>query len=69
MDKIKIIIADDHPITIEGLKVTIEKWDDFVVVNTANNGQELLSILENTPVDIALVDIRMPVLDSARQSN
>lgn len=63
MDKIKIIIADDHPITIEGLKVTIEKWDDFVVINTANNGQELLSILENTPVDIALIDIRMPVLD------
>ena len=63
MDKIKIIIADDHPITIEGLKVTIEKWDDFVVVNTAKNGQELLSILENTPVDIALIDIRMPVLD------
>ena len=63
MDKIKIVIADDHPITIEGLKVTIEKWDDFVVINTANNGQELLSILENTPVDIALIDIRMPVLD------
>jgi DNA-binding NarL/FixJ family response regulator len=63
-DKINLIIADDHPIFRDGLKATLKKIDIVGKVSTAENGQQVLDLLsENTPVDIILMDIEMPVMD------
>lgn len=58
---IRIAIADDHPLVSQGLKSLIEDQSDISLVGIAENGVELLNILKLMPVDIALVDIDMPI--------
>jgi DNA-binding NarL/FixJ family response regulator len=58
---IRLAIADDHPLVSQGLKSLIENQPDITLTGVAENGEELLSILRLMPVDIALVDIDMPV--------
>lgn len=58
---IRIAIADDHPLVSQGLKSLIEDQPDISLVGVAENGAELLKILHLMPVDIALVDIDMPI--------
>ena len=60
---IKILIADDHPLIAEGIKNTFENLNEFEVVATVNNGKEAIEFIEKSLVDIALLDINMPVLD------
>lgn len=60
MDLIKIGIAEDQPIYTEGLEYTLGK--KFKIVFTVTNGQELLQAIDTTPVDVLLVDLKMPVL-------
>lgn len=60
MEKIKIIIADDHQLFREGLKLLLIKDKNFEVIAEAGDGEELLEILEDTPVDVVLIDISMP---------
>jgi len=60
---IRIILAEDHDVFREGLKVFIETIDNAVVVAEASNGQELLDVLEKTKCDIVFTDIKMPVMD------
>ena len=62
---IKILLADDHQILIDGIRSFLEKYEDIQVVAEANNGQEVLDILEtrSTDIDIAVLDIEMPILD------
>ena len=61
--KIRIILADDHPVVRDGLKGMIASQHDLSVVGEAGNGEELLSLAGKVPADVALVDLRMPVLD------
>lgn len=61
--KIRIILADDHPVVRDGLKGMIASQADLMVVGEAGNGEELLSLAGRVPADVALVDLRMPVLD------
>jgi two-component system, NarL family, invasion response regulator UvrY len=57
---LKIVVADDHPIVREGLKLIIAKTADMMVAGEASDGQELLTRLRTTPADIVLLDITMP---------
>jgi len=61
--KLKIAIADDHKISIEGMKVLLETFDYIEVVIEAFNGKELLEKLENIRPEIILMDVRMPLMD------
>jgi len=63
MGKIRIIIADDHQLFRNGLKILLNAFPDFEVTGEASNGEEFLKLLRITPADIALMDINMPVLD------
>lgn len=69
MDKsiIRIILADDHPIVIEGINslLTDVQSYDIEVVGTASNGQEVMEILrtKENPIDIVLLDLEMPKMD------
>lgn len=69
MTKIKIIIADDHTLFINGLKLLLKEEHWIEVIDVANDGRELLDILTKTTPDLILLDINMPAmngLDAAR---
>ena len=68
--RIKILLADDHTLVLNGLLAMLSQEPDFCIVGTARNGQEALDQLLETPADIALLDIDMPVmtgLEAARR--
>ena len=49
MEKIRIIIADDHQLFRNGLKILLNAFPEFEVTGEASNGEEFLKILKNTP--------------------
>lgn len=57
---IRVLIADDHPLIIAGIRRTIEQSEDFEVVGEARSGPELLTLVERRGPDIVLLDLRMP---------
>ncbi|GAB6283002.1 MAG: response regulator transcription factor [Ignavibacterium sp.] len=59
-DKIKIIIADDHPIFRKGLIEIIELNEDCQIVGEASNGNEAIELIEKQSTDIIILDIDMP---------
>jgi two-component system, NarL family, response regulator DegU len=63
METLNILIADDHPIFLKGLKEVIETEAEFKVVAQAPNGQEALFALQVHRVDVAILDIDMPRLN------
>jgi len=62
-DKLKIIVADDHCLFSESLKMNIENTLKYNVVALVKNGIELLKILESTSCDFILMDIMMDEMD------
>jgi DNA-binding NarL/FixJ family response regulator len=63
MEKTRIIIADDHQLFRNGLKILLNAFPEFEVTGEASNGEEFLKILKTTPADVALMDINMPEMD------
>jgi DNA-binding NarL/FixJ family response regulator len=63
MKKIKIVLADDHKILLDGLKALLEEEAAFDIVGTAQNGKEALAILDKHPIDVLVLDLSMPELD------
>ena len=63
MNKIKVLLTDDHQIIIDGLKSLLKNSDEIVVGAEANNGREALRILELLSIDVVLMDIDMPILN------
>jgi DNA-binding NarL/FixJ family response regulator len=59
-DKIRLMLVDDHLVVREGLKQLLEIDPEIEVVAEADSGSECLRQIENIPVDIVLMDIRMP---------
>ena len=62
-EKINILIADDHQMVIDGLKMMLEN-EAYNVVSEANNGQEAIDLISANPekYDLVLTDISMPLL-------
>jgi DNA-binding NarL/FixJ family response regulator len=60
MSKIKIVIADDHHILLDGLKAMLQKQKDVEVAGLYSNGKDLFDELTTTIPDVAIVDINMP---------
>ena len=60
--KIRIILADDHPIIRKGLKEIIADIPGIVVIDEAENGNELLRKMKNYRYDMIILDISMPDL-------
>jgi len=63
MNRIKVLLVDDHQIIIDGLKSLLKNSDEISVVAEANNGREALRILDILEIDVVLMDIDMPVLN------
>lgn len=61
---IKIILADDHALVRQGVRMMLEtEREEFKVVGEVSNGKELLELAQKTPADVYIVDISMPVLN------
>jgi len=60
---LKIIIADDHPLLVDGMKRMLEEMEDVEVLEPVGNGRQLLARLRGQAVDIVLLDLHMPQLD------
>ena len=60
---IKILIADDHLIIRQGLRLILETENDFELVGEASDGAEALNLSKNLKPDVVLMDLRMPHMD------
>lgn len=63
LKKIKILLADDHPIFLDGLHSLLKNNPDLEVVAKARNGDEALQMAQLNNIDIAILDIHMPLKD------
>ncbi|MFE7608675.1 response regulator [Streptomyces celluloflavus] len=61
--KIRVLLADDEEMIRHGVRLILRHAEDIEVVAEAANGAEAVEMAGRQPVDVALVDIRMPVLD------
>ena len=62
-NKIRIVVADDHPIFRDGLCRLLALEEDFTIVAQAHDGREVLQVLQEHEPDILLLDLKMPNLD------
>ncbi len=63
MARIKVLIADDHPIVRQGLRLVIERDEDLQVVAEAGNGREALDRIEQYQPQVVVLDVHMPLVD------
>ncbi|HSG41852.1 MAG TPA: response regulator transcription factor [Anaerolineales bacterium] len=63
MEKIKILMADDHPVVRAGIRGMLETQDEFQVVAEAENGREAFEQIGKLKPDVVLMDLRMPEMD------
>lgn len=65
MNKLRILIADDHALLRDGLKALVNSEPDMDVVGEAENGRSVLEKARQLKPDIVLMDISMPDMDGA----
>jgi DNA-binding NarL/FixJ family response regulator len=63
VSRIRIVIADDHPIFRAGLQGLLSAQEDLEVVGEAANGREAVSVVRHAAPDVLLIDLQMPELD------
>jgi DNA-binding NarL/FixJ family response regulator len=63
MDKIKILMADDHPVVRAGIRGMLETQPDFEVVAEAENGRQAVEQVSQIQPDVVLMDLRMPEME------
>ncbi len=63
VDKITILIADDHPMLRDGITLLLEKEADFEVVGQAADGEEAVRLAKEKAPRVVLMDIEMPKID------
>jgi DNA-binding NarL/FixJ family response regulator len=63
MDKIRVLIADDHAVVREGTRQILEQEADMDVVAEAADGEEAVKLAGSSKPDVAIIDIAMPGVD------
>ena len=63
MQAIKLIIADDHQLLLDGIVSLLQSERNLLIVGTAANGYEALDLIDKKDADICILDINMPLLD------
>ena len=57
---IKVLVADDHKLMLEGVRHALERVDDMEIVGEAVSGAQVLPLIHQTNPDLVLLDLRMP---------
>jgi DNA-binding NarL/FixJ family response regulator len=60
---LRICIADDHPIVVDGLKEILKTRQEWSVVGVAYDGQQFMEVIAKQRPDMAIVDINMPIIN------
>jgi two-component system, NarL family, response regulator NreC len=60
---LRIILADDHPIMLEGLRALFEREPDMEIVGLAHTGREAAKLAEKLAPDLVIMDVSMPDLN------
>lgn len=60
---IKVLLADDQSLVRSGFRMLIDSADDMETVGEVDNGRDAVSMVRSRPVDVVLMDIRMPIMD------
>ena len=63
LNKIKIIVADDHPLLRQALRNVLEEQPDFEIIAEASDGEEVVKLANELNPDIIIMDISMPNLN------
>lgn len=63
MSRVRILLADDHTIVRDGLRVLLERQPDFEVVGEASNGREAVEVSQRQSPDVVLMDVAMPIMN------
>lgn len=63
MDRIRIVLAEDHAVVRQGTRQLLEQHQDLEVVGEAANGEEAVALVEQFRPDVAIIDIAMPVMN------
>jgi DNA-binding NarL/FixJ family response regulator len=61
--KLRVLIADDHQLMLDGIRRALERCEDFEIVGEAHSGSEVLPMVGRTDPDVVLLDMRMPGMD------
>jgi DNA-binding NarL/FixJ family response regulator len=63
MHKIRLVLADDHPMIRAGFKTLLGQSEAFEIAGEADNGKELIKVVNSARPDVALVDVHMPEMN------
>ena len=63
MRRLKLLIADDHQLMLEAIKLALNDVDEFEIVGTTNRGTQVLPLVAQTQPDLVVLDLRMPAMD------
>lgn len=63
MQKIRVLLADDHVVVRQGLRALLAAEEDIDIVAEADNGRQAVQLVKKLLPDIAVIDIAMPVLN------
>ncbi|WMT42388.1 response regulator transcription factor [Paenibacillus sp. D2_2] len=61
--KIRVLIADDNSFIREGMRIILNSFEEFEVVATVEDGREAVEFCQANTVDVALLDVRMPIMN------
>lgn len=63
MEKIRVLLADDHTVVREGLRALINAAGDMDIVGEAENGRQAVQLARKLRPDVAIIDVAMPTLN------
>lgn len=63
MSKIRVVLADDHPVVLAGIKALIQTAPEMELVGEATDGRAALALIKSAAPDVAVIDISMPELN------
>ena len=66
MGKLRVVLADDHQMMLEGLRLLINSQDDMEVVGEAENGQAAVVLAQKLQPDVVVMDISMPEMNGLK---
>ena len=63
MAKLRVLLADDHPLMIAAVRSALESEKDFEIVGEATSGSQVMPLVSSARPDIVLIDLRLPEID------